>query len=636
MKRKICLILITGLALACLISTGCTHPDSGTTPGGDHKQTVAIPVFNISTGDYSSDQSITITCATSGADIHYTVNDTGPVSSSPVYSSAISVSGHMTVMKIRAIAMKAGMLDSTEASVTITINYDKVSTPQFNPVGGTYKKSQSVTVTCVTTGVTIRYTTNNIDPSATSGNVYSGPVSVSANCTLKAIAYKSGMTDSTIASSDYYFTPAAPAINVTPGTHKITVTWSAVTGATSYNLYYAKGATVDTSTGTKVEVTTGTTAEIAFSQGGDTYAFMVTAVNTYGEGSESSIKTSVPDKGWFWTAKGGAGFSAGSANYTSLAIDSKNVPYVAFEYGKLNVMKYNGTTWETVGNANFSAGVVLNVSLAIDGNDVPYVTYSDAKDSYKIIVKKLNGTTWETVGNAGFSNGTSYSNSLTFDSNNVPYVAFSDGNDLKATVMKFNGTTWETVGNAGFSAGSAVPISLSMDSNNIPYVAYRDYANGHKATVMKFNGTTWETIGSAGFSAGRAFSIKMAVDSNNVPHIAYRDPDNSDKATVMKFNGTTWDTVGTAGFSAGKTDFISLAIDSNNVPYVAYWDGANGGKTTVMKFNGNAWVNVGNAGLSADIAQSISLVIDSNNVPNVAYQDYGNGCKATLMSYEYR
>src|SRR5581483_824459 len=77
----------------------------------------------------------------------------------------------------------------------------------FNPNGGTFLLGQmvSVTMTSATSGASIRYTTDGSTPSETNGTLYSGPVSVSSNTTLNAIAYKSGMTDSTVSSATYSF-----------------------------------------------------------------------------------------------------------------------------------------------------------------------------------------------------------------------------------------------------------------------------------------------------------------------------------------------------------------------------------------------------------------------------------------------
>ena len=60
-----------------------------------------------------------------------------------------------------------------------------------------------MTISTTTGGATIRYTTNGTTPSETVGTVYSSAVSISATCTLQAIAYENGYSDSRVASGLY-------------------------------------------------------------------------------------------------------------------------------------------------------------------------------------------------------------------------------------------------------------------------------------------------------------------------------------------------------------------------------------------------------------------------------------------------
>lgn len=77
-----------------------------------------------------------------------------------------------------------------------------VGTPAFTPAAGSYGSAQAVTIICATSGATIHYTTNGSTPTAGSA-VYSGPVTMGASGTLKAIARKTGLTDSAVASATY-------------------------------------------------------------------------------------------------------------------------------------------------------------------------------------------------------------------------------------------------------------------------------------------------------------------------------------------------------------------------------------------------------------------------------------------------
>lgn len=63
-----------------------------------------------------------------------------------------------------------------------------VAEPVISPNGGSFAASQEVTITCETSGATIRYTTDDTDPTATTGTVYDQPFTLNATTTVKAIA----------------------------------------------------------------------------------------------------------------------------------------------------------------------------------------------------------------------------------------------------------------------------------------------------------------------------------------------------------------------------------------------------------------------------------------------------------------
>ncbi|MFJ1766607.1 chitobiase/beta-hexosaminidase C-terminal domain-containing protein [Amycolatopsis sp. NPDC088138] len=88
------------------------------TVGGGGTTTVAAPTFSPPGGTYSSTQTVTISSATSGATIRYTVDGSTPTASSPQYTAPISVPGSRTV---NAIALKSGSTTSAVSSATYTI-----------------------------------------------------------------------------------------------------------------------------------------------------------------------------------------------------------------------------------------------------------------------------------------------------------------------------------------------------------------------------------------------------------------------------------------------------------------------------------------------------------------------------------
>lgn len=83
---------------------------------------VSPPIFGPSGGTYSSDQSIALSCATSGAVIHFTTDGSTPTDSSALYSAPISVTGNGTVETIRAIAIGAENAASSVETEIYTIS----------------------------------------------------------------------------------------------------------------------------------------------------------------------------------------------------------------------------------------------------------------------------------------------------------------------------------------------------------------------------------------------------------------------------------------------------------------------------------------------------------------------------------
>lgn len=90
-----------------------------------------------------------------------------------------------------------------------------VATPTASPLPGTYTSAQAVTLATSTAGATIYYTTNGSPPD-TSSSVYSAPIMVAVNQTVKAFAVKPNDSDSAVASFDYTITGTAQAPTFTP------------------------------------------------------------------------------------------------------------------------------------------------------------------------------------------------------------------------------------------------------------------------------------------------------------------------------------------------------------------------------------------------------------------------------------
>ena len=118
---------------------------------------------------------------------------------------------------------------------------NKVGKPVAAPAAGEVARGTEITLTTATSGAAIRYTTDGSEPSSTSGTVYSAtnkPV-INYAITLKAIAYKSGMTDSDILTASYTVpdvsNPGGPALELASNAQVYSITReTAVSGGTAY------------------------------------------------------------------------------------------------------------------------------------------------------------------------------------------------------------------------------------------------------------------------------------------------------------------------------------------------------------------------------------------------------------------
>jgi hypothetical protein len=140
-------------------------------------------------GAYGKSQSVTITDATAGAVITYSVG-IGSVVNTYTYTGPFTVS---STEYIAYDAIAPGYTRSAALEGIYTIG--TVPTPQFSPAAGTYSTAQAVNIYDITPGATIYYTTDGTTPTTASA-VYTVPIIVTANQTIRAFAAVSGLTSS--------------------------------------------------------------------------------------------------------------------------------------------------------------------------------------------------------------------------------------------------------------------------------------------------------------------------------------------------------------------------------------------------------------------------------------------------------
>jgi hypothetical protein len=160
---------------------------------------------------------VTITTTTPGAQIYYTITGNTPVVGTgftKLYTGPFLVS---VTTSVKAMGIKAGLLNSSVASVNITITnpVTPAATPVITPASGTFAGPQMVNITCATPGATILYTTNGNVPVLGTGftKVFTAPFAINSTATIRAIASAPGFNTSAVAVSFVTIGPARQAFN---------------------------------------------------------------------------------------------------------------------------------------------------------------------------------------------------------------------------------------------------------------------------------------------------------------------------------------------------------------------------------------------------------------------------------------
>lgn len=123
-------------------------PIQVTTAGGEVVEKVVTPVFDPAAGVIFAGTPVTITCATEGADIHYTIDGTEPTADSALYTEPVVISENAT---LKAIAIKEGLEASSVATAEYTIftyepsgflgEFNTFNLAQTNTKYGTYRNA---------------------------------------------------------------------------------------------------------------------------------------------------------------------------------------------------------------------------------------------------------------------------------------------------------------------------------------------------------------------------------------------------------------------------------------------------------------------------------------------------------------
>ena len=371
--------------------------------------TTAAPKITPDGGSFSKSQSVTLSSATSSAQIFYTLNGSTPTPASKPYTDPITIDTDTT---LKAIASAPGFLQSAVTTAKFTFT-DQTPPVTFKPAAGSYLNEQHVTIGDANTKAKIYYTTNGSTPS-TSSHLYTGPVAVPISETIKAIAVVAGLRNSNVGSAAYAIREGGKYINFGNGfssTKGLKLNGSAIaTNDTRLQLTHGgtwEGGSVWWTTPIGIQAFT-TSFEFQLSNAqGNGFTFAIQNMGTTALGGDSAglgyqdIQKSVAVKFNFYDyenegADSTGVYTDGEPPLTPTVDISKSGIQLGSGDAIAATITYNGTTLtlhlrDVVSNDTFTMTKAINIPQVVGGNTA-YVGFTGGTGGLSSSQKLLNWT----------------------------------------------------------------------------------------------------------------------------------------------------------------------------------------------------------------------------------------------------
>jgi len=463
------------------------------------------PEFDPLPGAYYDAQDVSITTVTPGASIRYTTDGTTPTETAGTpYTFPVHVATNLT---LRAVAYGDGLRTSTVASGDYAIG-PNVAPPVFSPAAGAYSGAQNVTITTLTPGSTIRYTTDGTTPTETAGTVYTAAVPITSNLTLRAVAYRAGWTTSTVTSGEYVITGtvAAPAFDPPAGafaTPRPVAITCATSGATIR--FTTDGSTPTETSGTvyasPVLVDRSLTLKaVAYRTGWTTSAVTTGEYKRVGiaAGVMHTLLAKSDGTVWAWGGNLEGQLGDGTTNRSSAPIHITGLPdviAVAAGYYHSVALAADGTvrTWGRNYYGQLGDGTTTLRLTAVPVTGLTGVTAVAAGEGSTYALKS-NGTVWAWGNNmeGQLGDGTTTNRYEPVQVSGLTNVVAIAAGEVFALALKNDGTVWAwgnnffgTLGD-GTTNQALTPVQAT-GVTGVTAVA----ADGFHAAAVKSDGTLW-------------------------------------------------------------------------------------------------------------------------------------------------
>ncbi len=192
-------------------STPTTPPTTTNTPPVVVTNTAPVVTVAANNTSFVAPASVTLTANATDSDgiakVEFFQGSTslGTVTSAPYTFVWNNVAAGNYTVTAKATDTLGLSTTSSAISVSVTNAPVIVATPTISPNGGTYTNSATVSLATTTSGATIRYTLDGSTPTSSS-TAYTGAFTLTNTATVKAIAFASGMTASSVSSATFTIT----------------------------------------------------------------------------------------------------------------------------------------------------------------------------------------------------------------------------------------------------------------------------------------------------------------------------------------------------------------------------------------------------------------------------------------------
>lgn len=347
-----------------------------------------------------------------------------------------------------------------------------VSQPAIEPAGGEITADTEISISCATEGASIYYTIDGTDPTAES-TLYEAPFTLAAEATVKAIAVKDGLENSSIASAEFTF----PCANIA----------EFISDANNHATTITGPVTVVAQSGSYLFIQDNSGKMIAFGS----------LDNTYNNGDQlSNIKgtytlyNGLPemnvDKSSFGTATAGAAVEPTILTVEELAIDNL-LTYIKLEGVTIsNVSGKNGTITDETGS------IALYNTLAIDlveGENLTVVGFiSYYNTTLQVMPLEITSASGLEVVEAPVinPNGGSISKDQT-----IEITCATEGASIYYTIDGNDPTAESTLYEAPFTLSEectvkAIAIAEGMENSSITEAAFTFLSDDTKVVTYNF------------------------------------------------------------------------------------------------------------------------------------------------------